>query len=68
MKKTKLPALADCTNSAEQAMNAAGAYLPNTSTSGIISNTPGNSGQVIRGVSGANTAGGSAPFSKGPCN
>jgi hypothetical protein len=62
-------AIYNCTNSAVNSMNAGGAALPSsTITGGPISMTPGNTGQVIRAMTGATTTTATAPFSKGPCN
>ncbi|RZJ49682.1 MAG: hypothetical protein EOO44_17825, partial [Flavobacterium sp.] len=57
----------NCTDAAISWMNAAGANFGN-STSGLFKNTPGNFGQVLKNIPGANTNPTSGISSKGPCN
>nr|WP_315418261.1 hypothetical protein [uncultured Pedobacter sp.] len=57
----------NCTDAAISWMNAAGATFTN-STSGLFKNTPGNFGQTLRSLPGADTISGVGTTGKGPCN
>ncbi|MBE5320737.1 hypothetical protein IM793_16325 [Pedobacter sp. MR2016-19] len=57
----------NCTDAAISWMNAAGATFTN-STSGLFKNTPGNFGQTLRSLPGADTISSVGTIGKGPCN
>ena len=46
----------------------AGVNLPNSTSRGIFSTTPGDFGQDLRQLNNSNKVSGSAPTGKGPCN
>jgi hypothetical protein len=56
----------NCTDAALYWMNKAGTHLP-TASRGLFNNTPGDFGQALRNIGGANTTPGTAPQGHGPC-
>ncbi len=58
----------NCTDAAIQWMRNASVTMPASTNRGIFVNSPGDYGQALKNLNGANTTAGNAPISHGACN